>query len=669
MAANVEGDVAPASAPAAATPEPEAPDVAHDAPTPLPADESPRDDQEALTAEPDADAPSPQASESEDAAEPEASPIDTPAAAPPPLLHGLTSAFVAPANENGAATTPDAPLPPRPADSAENAASNVVPLRPGAPRGERRARAKTPPLRPTSATPSAKLPACWGRAFRRTGARTTPSTPRRPRRAAKRANPGDLVALIDRLPIGVMVFRDAKTLFANRTLLDLLGHSDLAALQAAGEGDRLFASPGGESSAKGDALKLRGKDGAEIPVDARAIAISWAGGPAVMVALRRGLDLEARTAIAKVEAERQARDDDSRTAEALMQGSESGFLRLDAAGHIVWANAAAESLLGRRIGAGPQTALAALLPENASQAASAALDDLQQADAPASRVDINYDSQGPKRLSLIRLGDRATGAVGALIEDLAPERERTATLESERAEALRASQLKSETLARISHEIRTPLHAILGFVEVMMEQRFGPIGNERYREYLRDIHASGQHVVSLANDLLDIAKIESGKLDLNFGPVDANRVIRDCLALLQPQAAQEHVIVRTSLHEELPRVLADERALRQIILNLVSNAVKFNAPGGQVIVSTDLGEAGQALIRVRDTGLGMDEKELSDAMLPFTQLGPKKQGGTGLGLPLTKALAEANHARFVIHSEKRQGTLVELTFPVAQAAQ
>ena len=270
------------------------------------------------------------------------------------------------------------------------------------------------------------------------------------------------------------------------------------------------------------------------------------------------------------------------------------------------------------------------------------------------------------RLSLVRL---AEGAFGVVLRDLAPERDRLASLESARAEAVRASQLKSETLARISLEIRTPLHAILGFVEVMLEQRFGPIGNERYREYLRDIHGSGQHVVSLANDLLDIAKIESGNLDLQFQPVDANRIIRDCLALMQPQAAQEHVIMRSSLHDDLPDVVADERSLRQIILNVVSNAVKYNAPGGQVIVSTDVGEGGQAMIRVRDTGLGMDEAELKAAMLPFTQVSGKKAGGAGLGLPLTKALTEANHARFAIQSEKRQGTLVELTFPIVQAAQ
>ena len=127
--------------------------------------------------------------------------------------------------------------------------------------------------------------------------------------------------------------------------------------------------------------------------------------------------------------------------------------------------------------------------------------------------------------------------------------------------------------------------------------------------------------------------------------------------------------MRTALNDSLPPVLADERSLRQIIINLVSNAVKFNEPGGQVIVSTGLDAAGQAIIRVRDTGLGMDDEELGAALEPFRQLGDRGRGGSGLGLPLSKALAEANHAEFSIQSRKSQGTLVELAFPIARAAQ
>ena len=155
-----------------------------------------------------------------------------------------------------------------------------------------------------------------------------------------------------------------------------------------------------------------------------------------------------------------------------------------------------------------------------------------------------------------------------------------------RAEAERASEAKTAFLARISHEIRTPISAIMGFAEVMMEERFGPLGSERYKEYLKDVHSSGAHVLSLVNDLLDLSKIEAGKLDLVVERLDVNAVIEECVSIMQNEASRERVIIRMSLAPRAPRIAADERSLRQILLNLLSNAIKFNEPGGQVIVSS-----------------------------------------------------------------------------------
>jgi signal transduction histidine kinase len=237
-------------------------------------------------------------------------------------------------------------------------------------------------------------------------------------------------------------------------------------------------------------------------------------------------------------------------------------------------------------------------------------------------------------------------------------------LKEARRLAEQASALKSDFLAKVSHEIRTPLNAILGFAEVIMEERFGPIANERYKEYMTDIHTSGAHVMSLVNDLLDLSKIEAGKLELDFNAVDANRIVAECVSLIQPQASRERVIVRQSLAPRLPNIVADERALRQIVLNLLSNAVKFNEEGGQVIVSTALTDAGHAVIRIKDTGIGMSESEIETALEPFRQIATARATrGTGLGLPLTKALIEANRASFSIKSKKAEGTLVEVAFP------
>jgi signal transduction histidine kinase len=200
----------------------------------------------------------------------------------------------------------------------------------------------------------------------------------------------------------------------------------------------------------------------------------------------------------------------------------------------------------------------------------------------------------------------------------------------------------------------------------MMAEQFGPIGSERYREYMRDIHASGEHLVSLINDLLDLSKIEAGKLELNFVSLDLNELTQQCVGLMQPQASRERIIIRTSLPSDLPQVTADARSVRQIVLNLLSNSIKFTGAGGQVIVSTAKSDDGDVVLRVRDTGVGKTEQDLAVALEAYRQLATSSRwgsSGTGLGLPLTKALAEANRARFRIQSTINTGTLVEVAFP------
>jgi PAS domain S-box-containing protein len=272
----------------------------------------------------------------------------------------------------------------------------------------------------------------------------------------------------------------------------------------------------------------------------------------------------------------------------------------------------------------------------------------------------------PLFMTIGRISIDAGGRFCAVLRDITHFKRIEAELLAAKHAAERASQQKSEFLARVSHEIRTPLNAIIGFAEVMSEERYGPVANERYREYLRDIRTSGEHVVSLVNDLLDISKIEAGRLDLSFAAVSLNDVVRESIDLMQPQANRARVVLRSSLSREVPNIVADERTLRQIVLNLLSNSVKFTGPGGQVIASTSLTEKGEALLRVRDTGEGMSEEELKRAMEPFRQLATATIGGpagTGLGLPLTKALVEANRAGLSIKSARGEGTVVTVTIP------
>src|SRR5712691_7130241 len=280
-------------------------------------------------------------------------------------------------------------------------------------------------------------------------------------------------------------------------------------------------------------------------------------------------------------------------------------------------------------------------------------------------INIHWDGEPAHALVTVAPSDERAKLELAQAE-LAELKKAEEALTAAKRQAEQASSAKSDFLAKVSHEVRTPLNAIIGFSEVMLEERFGPIGNDRYRDYIKDIHASGGHLLSLINDLLDLSKIEAGKLELTFAGVALNDLTQQCVAIMQPQANRERIIIRTSLPRALPQVVADARSVRQIVLNLLSNSIKFTGAGGQVIVSTALNDNGDVVLRVRDTGIGMSEQDLVTALEPFRQVATAVRGGTGLGLPLTKALAEANRASFQIKSAPKEGTLVEIAFPATR---
>ena len=487
-------------------------------------------------------------------------------------------------------------------------------------------------------------------------------------------------ALLDRLPVGVLIARDGGALYANRTLLELIGYRDFAEFQAANGISRMFRDrdPRGMAPEDVGAVAIVKADGQILSVDGHAQVIGWDGAPATLIALRRSLEAELKARMRAAESEAPPRSNlASDDFQAMLDRASDGAVTLDLAGRILSLNEPAERLFGyQQKEIAGESVLMLLAPpshlETTARLESLSLGgEIEAAFRPLQVV--GRDRNGgsiPLALTLARIGPSEVPQFCALVRDLSRERETERRLIAMRDAAEAASAAKTDFLAQVSHEIRTPLHAILGFAEVMLEERFGPVGNERYKDYLKDIHASGSHVMSLADDLLDISKIEAGKLDLAFASVDANSVIRECVSLMQPQAARERVIMRVSLYDRLPRVMVDERSLKQIMLNLMSNAVKFNEPGGQVIVSTAVDAAGQAVIRVRDTGVGMNENEVGLALTPFNQVGKAgAKGGAGLGLPLTKALVEANKAEFSIKSRREQGTLIEIAFPNIQAAQ
>jgi len=237
--------------------------------------------------------------------------------------------------------------------------------------------------------------------------------------------------------------------------------------------------------------------------------------------------------------------------------------------------------------------------------------------------------------------------------------------EAARDEAVRKSDAKSDFIAKLSHEMRNPLNAIIGFSEIMQQRHFGPLGDKHYETYADDIRASADHLLSLVDDLLDLARIESGRLKLEFESVALGPLIAECVRLLRPAAAGYNVALTADIAALAP-VVADARALRQVLINLISNALKFTGAGGEVRVAAAAEPSGAIAVTVADTGVGMSEGEMQLALEPFGQVEgehQKNRKGTGLGLPLAKALAEANKCGFAIVSEPQRGTRVTITFP------
>ncbi len=232
-------------------------------------------------------------------------------------------------------------------------------------------------------------------------------------------------------------------------------------------------------------------------------------------------------------------------------------------------------------------------------------------------------------------------------------------------EAEFANSAKTRFLHNMSHELRTPLNGIIGFSEMMRIGAFGPL-SERYKEYANDIQSSGQHLLDIISNILDIAKLEQGSLTLEEKPVNIDRMAVPCMRLTQKKADAAEVALSLEVPEDLPHLLADERRMKQIVLNLLSNAVKFTPPGGRAEVSAHLGEDNAIILKITDTGIGMAPEDIPRVLEAFVQaedIMVRSREGSGLGLPLSKRLAEMHGATLDIDSEPGKGTTVTVSFP------
>jgi PAS domain S-box-containing protein len=284
----------------------------------------------------------------------------------------------------------------------------------------------------------------------------------------------------------------------------------------------------------------------------------------------------------------------------------------------------------------------------------------KQGDAPA----IHRHNDG----RWIRTTERRTsdGGIVAVSTDISELKIREMELKAAMEQAELANRSKSEFLANMSHELRTPLNAVIGFSETMQQEMFGPLGNERYKQYAKDIFDSGSHLLSLISDILDLSKVEAGKFDLNEQELDLAQAVGACRRITEQRAKEAGVTLATRLGSDLPRLWADERAVKQIILNLLSNAVKFTPAGGKVTVHAGIDEDGCFVLSVSDTGIGIGADDIPKILMPFSQVDSsfsRQQEGTGLGLSLIKSLIEMHGGTIELESELGDGTIVTVRFP------
>jgi len=473
-------------------------------------------------------------------------------------------------------------------------------------------------------------------------------------------------SILEKLPVPVIVYRGEETLFANRELLDLTGYEEFSELHDAGGINALFDRDDTADFSEEDETVLSDKDGGQMRVKALLQSVPWDTERALLLSFRQPKH-------DKLPANEKIVLDMMRVSELqyILDTATDGIIILDSEGIIQSINQSAEALFGRAdedVSDKPVNELFAIESHDIINEYISNLDNPSTENLlNDGREVVGVEAKGGLIPLYITLGKIGTSdKYCAVLRDMTPWKKTQAELIDAKKLAEDASEQKTEFLARVSHEIRTPLNAIIGFSDVMIEERFGAVDNERYREYLRDINRSGVHVLDLINDLLDISKIEAGKMELTFEAVDLNKIVGETVALLQPQANGNRVIIRTSLSRAVPKVVADARSIRQIVLNLVSNAIKFTDANGQVIVSSVYEGNGEVALRVRDTGRGMSDEEVVIALKPFRQINSVSEvhgHGTGLGLPLTKALVEANKAYLDIESEPGEGTIVHIQFP------
>ena len=495
---------------------------------------------------------------------------------------------------------------------------------------------------------------------------------------------------------GIIIIEDGKITDANRAASEMLGFArheligrsavdfvhpdarDLVAGQIAGEFEGMY-----------EAVAQR-NDGSPFPVEIATRMLDWQG---------RRLRVTTLRDITRYKDAQAALRHSEETKSAIFSAAQDSIFLIDDAGIILEANEAGARRFGHAVDHILGRCIFDLMPPDVAAQRRASWARLVEIGGPLVWVDQrdgvwfettvqpHFDAAGrimrasifardiTKRKhaeeALQRAHDQLEQRVAERTRELAgevTERKRAeAQFQTARDEAELANRAKSEFLANMSHELRTPLNAIIGFSSSIKNEMFGPLGHDKYVEYVDDIHTSGEHLLALINDILDVSAIEAGELKLHEDSLDVAELIEGAMRLVHPRAEEKGIGLSRSIAPNLPPLFADERRIKQILLNLLTNAVKFTPEGGRVEVHTGREDNGSFLITVADTGIGMDEDGIAKALSMFGQVDgthARRHEGTGLGLPLTVRLVEMHGGSIEIDSRPNAGTTVRVRFPM-----
>ncbi|MBY3167833.1 ATP-binding protein [Rhizobium laguerreae] len=497
------------------------------------------------------------------------------------------------------------------------------------------------------------------------------------------------VGTVDQLPVAVLIHIGDALIHANPEFMRLTGYGSLEALREVGGIEALLQRRELEENAAGSGTMMLVKaDDTLAPVTARLQSVRWEDANALMLALMpvEGKE-DGRSDASRSDGRSEGRSEgrpermvekvaklqvEVEELRSILETATDGVVVIGTEGDIRSMNRSASALFNYDEQETRGKPFVMLFAHESQKAVIDYLNGLSDHGVASvlndGREVIGREAAGGFVPLFMTMGQlTSSNGYCAVIRDITQWKRTEEELRNAKGAAETANAHKTDFLARVSHEIRTPLNAIIGFSDMMAGERFGPIGHPRYIEYANDIGRSGRHVLDIVNDLLDISKIEAGEMDLDFAAVGLNEAVSEAVALVQPQANGQRVIIRTALSHAVPEVVADLRSIKQIALNILSNAIRFTPSGGQIVVSTSYEANGSVVLRVRDTGIGMTRSELDQAMKPFRQVSSTQSrhrgDGTGLGLPLTKAMVDANRATFSINSAPNEGTLVEITFP------